>query len=87
MMLYNRNKAFEKLNKSSDNMFNSYEELNSYVDENYQHVYLMTYSGYTTKINDKDSVDYICYDQNSEYRIIFYMNSIIDFTYSIQKIN
>ena len=86
MLLYDRNKAFELLNKNSDNMFNSFEELNLYVENNYQHVYLMTYSGYTTKINDKDSVDYICYDENSEYRITFYMNSIIDFTYSIQKI-
>lgn len=85
MMLYDRETAYGLLDNSPSNLFKSYDELNEYVTNNYQKIYLLTYSGYTNSMNN-GNLEYICYDTNTEYRIVFHLKSIMEFTYSIEKI-
>lgn len=85
-ILYNQEKAYNTLNISEIiNEFKDYNKFKKFIEENRKNIYLMTFSGYSIDVIEKNTI-YNCKDKNNKFNVKIIITGPFIYNYSIEKI-
>ena len=86
IILYSTDRAYNMLEEDfKKENFPTYEDFEKFVNENRRNIYIMTYQDYDLKYIDENTTQYIVYDSKDNFYLKFYVDSLIDFKFTIEE--
>ena len=86
IILYSTDRAYNMLEEDfKKENFPTYEDFEKFVNENRRNIYIMTYQDYDLKYIDGNTTQYIVYDSKDNFYLKFYVDSLIDFKFTIEE--
>ena len=86
IILYSTDRAYNMLEEDfKKENFPTYEDFEKFVNENRRNIYIMTYQDYYLKYIDENTTQYIVYDSKDNFYLKFYVDSLIDFKFTIEE--
>lgn len=85
LLLYNPEKAYEKLYESEKTKFKDVNSLIEFIDSNRRDIFLLTYRTYEINYENEKFTMYL-YDDNAKYIITAYLDTFSDFKFKIEEI-
>lgn len=86
IILYTTDRAYNMLEEDfKKENFPTYEDFEKFVNENRRNIYIMTYQDYDLKYIDENTTQYIVYDSKDNFYLKFYVDSLIDFKFTIEE--
>lgn len=84
LMLYDTEKAYELLSKEMKDKYPTYDSFKSYIDNNQNKIFSLTYGSYQLK-SGENGMRFVVYNGDSSYKITIDFDGFSSFTYAIEE--